>query len=111
MPRCTYRMMEVFFSSLHVDRRTCIDNLPRFVFGSDDHIVRADVIDCQTDREALSVAPSIGGDHKAVEVWELVRCVGRVDPPHAGDGEQVADQLSVASRDGASLSNSMAMES
>ena len=58
-----------------------------FVFGSDDHIVRADVIDCQTDREALSVAPSIGGDHKAVEVWELARRVGRVDPPHAGDGE------------------------
>ena len=82
-----------------------------FVFGSDDHIVRADVIDCLTDKEAMSLAPTIGGNHKAVEVWELARCVGRVDPPYAGDGEQVADQLSVASRDGASLSSSIAIVS
>jgi hypothetical protein len=58
-----------------------------FVLGSDDHIVGADVIDCLTDGEAMRLASSIGGDHKPVEVWELARRVGRVDPPHAGDSE------------------------
>jgi hypothetical protein len=50
-----------------------------FVFGSDDHIVGAEVIDCPTDDDAMTLAPSLSGDHKAVEVWELARCVGRVD--------------------------------
>jgi hypothetical protein len=50
-----------------------------FVFGSDDHIVRAEVIDCPTDDDAMNLAPGLGGDHKAVEVWEFARCVGRAD--------------------------------
>ena len=53
-----------------------------FVLGSDDHIIRAEVIDCPTDDDAMTLAPSLGGDHKAVEVWELARCVGRVDLRH-----------------------------
>jgi hypothetical protein len=63
-----------------------------FVLGSDDHIIGADVIDCPTDREAMTLAPSIGGDHKAVEVWELARRVGRVDRPHAAESEQMLYQ-------------------
>ena len=51
-----------------------------FVLGSDDHIVGAEVIDCPTDDDAMTLAPSLSGDdHKAVEVWELARYVGRVD--------------------------------
>jgi hypothetical protein len=50
-----------------------------FVLGGDDHIIRAEVIDCPTDEDAMTLAPSLSGDHKAVEVWELARCVGRVD--------------------------------
>jgi hypothetical protein len=50
-----------------------------FVLGNDGHIIGAEVIDCPTDVDAMTLASSLGGDHKAVEVWELARCVGRVD--------------------------------
>jgi len=81
-------MMEGPFGLLRVGRRTCMTTYRVFVLGSDDHIVGAEVIDCLTDREAMHLAPRIGGDHKAVEVWELARRIGRVDPPHAGEGER-----------------------
>ena len=53
-----------------------------FMLGDDDHIVDGNIIDCSTDDEALTRAPSLAGDHKGVEVWELRRCVGRIDLRH-----------------------------
>jgi hypothetical protein len=50
-----------------------------FTLGNDNRIVKAAIIDCQTDDEAMSRAPDFCGDHKAVEVWQLGRCVGHVD--------------------------------
>ena len=50
-----------------------------FFFGDDDHIVRAEVVDCSTDDDAIAVARVACGDHRAVEVWELARRVERVD--------------------------------
>ena len=50
-----------------------------FFLGNDDHIVRADVVDCSTDDDAVAAARVASGDHRAVEVWELARCVEGVD--------------------------------
>ena len=58
-----------------------------FFLGNDDHIVRADVVDCSTDDDAVAAARVASGDHRAVEVWELARRVERVDAViAAGDG-------------------------
>ena len=58
-----------------------------FFLGSDDHIVRADVVDCSTDDDAVAAARVACHDHRAVEVWELARRVERVDAViAAGDG-------------------------
>jgi hypothetical protein len=59
-----------------------------FMLGNDEHIVRATVMYCSTDEEAISRAPGFGGDHKAVEVWELGRRIGRVDLGGIADAEQ-----------------------
>jgi hypothetical protein len=59
-----------------------------FMLGSDDHIIRADIVDCSTDDEAMTLAPGFGGTHKAVEVWELARRVGRVELLHHSEAEQ-----------------------
>jgi hypothetical protein len=50
-----------------------------FFVGPDDHIVKAEVIDCPTDTEAVAVARASCIEHPAVEVWEFARRVGRVD--------------------------------
>ncbi len=56
-----------------------------FMVGKDNHFVGVEVIDCPTDREAMSRAAGFGGDHKAVEVWQLARRVERVDLRHAAE--------------------------
>ena len=58
-----------------------------FMLGNDDHIVGADIMDCPTDGDAMTRAPSFGGSHTAVEVWELARCIERVDLHHPADAE------------------------
>jgi hypothetical protein len=58
-----------------------------FMLGNDNHIIGSRIIDCPTDDEALTCACRIGGIHKAVEVWELGRRVGRVDLRHPADAE------------------------
>lgn len=58
-----------------------------FVFGDDDHIVEAQLLDSPTDSEAINRAPDCGGDHKAVEVWDLKRLVARVDLREAAVAE------------------------
>jgi hypothetical protein len=50
-----------------------------FMLGNDDHIVGVELLDCPTDFEAMVRAPDIGNKHKAVEIWDLARLVGRVD--------------------------------
>ncbi len=50
-----------------------------FCFGNDQHIVRARVVDCSDDPEAIAVARALCGDYRAVEVWQLARYVQRLD--------------------------------
>jgi hypothetical protein len=58
-----------------------------FFIGRDDHIVKAEVVDCPTDDEAVAAARAMCGEHPAVEVWELARRVERVSAHiNAGDG-------------------------
>ena len=39
-----------------------------FMLGNDNHIIGTDIMDCQTDEEAMSRAPGFDGNHRAVEV-------------------------------------------
>jgi hypothetical protein len=57
-----------------------------FMFENDNHIVGAELLDCPTDFEAMARAPDIGGECKAVEIWDLARLVGRVDLRNPTDG-------------------------
>ena len=58
-----------------------------FFIGRDDHIVKAEVVDCPTDDEAVAAARAMCGEHPAVEVWELARRVEHVSAHiSAGDG-------------------------
>ncbi len=50
-----------------------------FFIGRDDHIMKAEVVDCLTDGDALQAARANCRGHPAVEVWEGDRKVGRVD--------------------------------
>ncbi len=54
-------------------------NYRLFFFGRDDHIVRAKIVDCPNDADAISVARAACAKHPAVEVWELARKVERVE--------------------------------
>ena len=58
-----------------------------FMLGKDDHIIASRVIDCSSDGEAMARAPDFDGIHKAVEVWELARRVGRIDLRQTADAE------------------------
>lgn len=53
-------------------------NYRLYFIGADDHIVKAAVIDCPTDDDAIAAARAVCGEHPAVEVWELARRVERV---------------------------------
>jgi hypothetical protein len=58
-----------------------------FFIGRDNHIVKAEVVDCPTDDDAIAVARTACGKHPAVEVWHLARRVERIDASlAAGDG-------------------------
>jgi hypothetical protein len=58
-----------------------------FFIGCDNHIVKAEVVDCPTDDEAIAAARAACGEHPAVEVWERARRVERVNASiTAGDG-------------------------
>jgi hypothetical protein len=58
-----------------------------FFFGRDNHIVKAEVVDCPTDDDAIAAARAVCGEHPAVEVWELARRVERVSAViGGGDG-------------------------
>jgi hypothetical protein len=50
-----------------------------FFIGQDDHFVKAEVIDCLTDGEAVAAARAACAAHPAIEVWEGNRRVKRVD--------------------------------
>jgi hypothetical protein len=57
-----------------------------FWIGSDDHIQRADAVDCASDRDACAVAKERMGGFPAVEVWHLATRVARITldtPPKA----------------------------
>ena len=56
-----------------------------FFLGSDGHITGADVADCPTDAEAVALARSTGGAHRAIEIWELKRRVERVEATQGVD--------------------------
>jgi hypothetical protein len=49
-----------------------------FFLGRDDRIVKAEVVECSADDEAVAAARAVCGEHPAVEVWELARRVERV---------------------------------
>jgi hypothetical protein len=57
-----------------------------FFIGRNDRFVKAEVVDCETDSDAISIARAACGEHPAVEVWERERKVGRVDADTAADG-------------------------
>jgi hypothetical protein len=67
------------FTLHHVLGSILMANYRLFFIGRDDHIVKAEVLDCPTDSEAVAAARAACGEHPAVEVWELERKVGRVD--------------------------------
>jgi hypothetical protein len=50
-----------------------------FFIGRDDHIVKAEVVDCPTDGDAVAIARVACAEYPAVEVWEWTRRVERVD--------------------------------
>jgi hypothetical protein len=50
-----------------------------FFIGHDDHIMKAEVVDCATDGGAVALARAACAEHPAVEVWEGARRVDRVD--------------------------------
>jgi hypothetical protein len=54
-------------------------NYRLYFIGADDHIVKAEVIDCPTDDDAIAAARVVCAEHPAVEVWERARRVQRVD--------------------------------
>jgi hypothetical protein len=60
-----------------------------FFIGPDDHIVKAEVIDCSTDTEAVAVAVASCREHPAIEVWDRARRVERVDTA-AAPGERLS---------------------
>jgi len=74
-----------------------------FFMGPDDHIVRAQVVECATDGEAVAVARASCSGHSAIEVWERARKVERVP----GDG-RVADRQTVVQPSGRERSDHMA---
>jgi hypothetical protein len=49
-----------------------------FFIGPDDHIVRAQVVDCATDGDAIAAARVLCKGHSSIEVWEHARKVERV---------------------------------
>jgi hypothetical protein len=53
-------------------------NYRLYFIGADDHIVKAEVIDCPTDDDAVAVARASSAEHSAVEIWELARKVKRL---------------------------------
>jgi hypothetical protein len=58
-----------------------------FFVGRDNHFVKAEIVDCPTDEDAIAAARAASGEHPAIEVWELGRRVERVDAGiAAGDG-------------------------
>jgi hypothetical protein len=58
-----------------------------FFIGPDDHIVRAQVVDCATDSDAIAAARVLCKDHSSVEVWEHARKVERVHGDVRTDGQ------------------------
>jgi hypothetical protein len=54
-------------------------NYRLFFIGADNHISKADVLDCPTDDDAVAIARLVFGEYQAVEVWQLDRLVTRVD--------------------------------
>jgi hypothetical protein len=60
-------------------------NYRLFFIGRDDHIVKAEVVDCPTDGDAIAAARAACREHPAVEVWEQARWVERVAADAAAD--------------------------
>ena len=50
-----------------------------FFIGHDDHIMKAEVVDCPTDGDAVALARAACAVHPAVEIWQGARRVERVD--------------------------------
>jgi hypothetical protein len=55
-----------------------------YLLTSGDRILGAQIVDADTDDEALAAAASVIGHYPAVEVWRLSRKVGRVNQPGFG---------------------------
>jgi hypothetical protein len=54
-------------------------NYRLFFIGHDDHIIKAKVVDCPTDGDAVALARAACAEHPAIEIWEGARKVDRVD--------------------------------
>ena len=63
-----------------------------FFIGEDDHIVKAEVVYCPTDDDAIAAARAACREHPAVEVWELARKVERVDADIVANYRGVVEQ-------------------
>jgi len=50
-----------------------------FFLGPDDHFVKAEIVECRTDGDAVDIARACCTDHPAIEIWELDRKVDRID--------------------------------
>jgi hypothetical protein len=50
-----------------------------YFIGRDDHFMKAEVIECLTDGDALALARAACAEHPAIEIWEGARRVDRVD--------------------------------
>jgi hypothetical protein len=50
-----------------------------YFIGRDDHIVKAEVVDCPSDDDAIAAARAACEGHPTVEVWERARRVKRID--------------------------------
>jgi hypothetical protein len=53
-------------------------NYRLFFIGPDDHIVRAQIVTCTTDSDAIAAARARCTGHSAIEVWDGARKVERV---------------------------------
>jgi hypothetical protein len=52
-----------------------------FTLSNTNNINGVEIIECETDQQALAEAPSVMGDKKQAEVWEGERPIGRVGQP------------------------------
>ena len=51
-----------------------------YILDRENHLIRAELVSCPSDDDALAAAAELVNDQHGVEVWERVRLVGKLAP-------------------------------